>query len=243
MFRVLKLLTVPIVALAMWAGPVKADGFYSGPNGTGYFVQTNDQGRAFVSQYSYRGAGTAEWFAAAASANSTNADGQLFQGSGGQVLGGTYRSPLVTYGSRINFTFSTPSAATVAVGSAAPTDITRLTLEAGRPAGAFNTVRTGWYVDPNALGTGWAFEVQGSTIFGAVFTYNADGTATWRIFTGALILNASNATSTFSGQLQSCTTGPVCANAGAITVQFPTNTRAVVTLPTGGTVSLNAYTF
>ncbi|WP_159670621.1 hypothetical protein [Andreprevotia sp. IGB-42] len=47
-----------------------------------------------------------------------------------------------------------------------------------------NLPETGWFWNPSQGGRGWAIEVQGNTVFMAMFHYNPDGSPTWNIVTG-----------------------------------------------------------
>lgn len=228
-----KLLAVPLLALGLSA-PAMADGSFSTPaGGNGYFISsqaraclgtTTPAGCAYVLALTYNSAGQAVAYQAA-----TGDIGNSYI-NGNLVGGGTIRMDQPDV---VNMTV------TVAGTSKAAT---RYTIEANRPGGAFNTIQTGLYAPSGATTPSWAFEVQGSTLFGARLVGSG-----WQIVSGALTLNTTNATSSYTGDLLGCTgngvTSPTCSSVGRVTIQFPRNNAAVVTYADGTTESLASLVY
>lgn len=136
--------------------------------------------------------------------------------------------------------------ASIAINGGFPLALTRTTIQAGRPGGAFNTTQTGFYAAPGATKWEWAMEVQGSTLFGARRYTDSAGKDRWQFTTGALVLNIANATSTYSGALMACTGGrgaPACTSSGTVSFSFPRNNVATVTLPDGSVNSIQPFAY
>jgi phospholipase C len=114
------------------------------------------------------------------------------------------------------------------------------------PAAHAVTPQTGWWWNPNASGTGFFIEVQGSSLFMTSFLYDSTGQASWVLSTGPY------SGSTYSGTLNTYCCGQTLAgayqanqssaSAGNISVTFSDAQHGTVTWP-GGTVQIQRFSF
>lgn len=210
-----------------------ADGGYA-VNGSGIFLSTQSSpcsgstvnGCAFVAALGYNSAGQPVAFTSTGNdLDNTHFGGTLREGNG-----------------TIYLSLPDPMTANLAYNGGNSTAYIRHEIEAGRPGGAFNTIRTGFYsASGTSTGDLWWMEVQGSTIFVARISGG-----TWQVSSGALVLDTVHATSTYSNGLLTCTQGSrgaQCSNLGTVTAQFPRNNAAVVTLPNGTVINLQALVY
>jgi hypothetical protein len=222
-------------ALGLVAGPASAQ-FRSDTtaSGTGYFITSTAQpcvgstvaGCAMLTVLNYDSAGLPQ----ALTSKGSDITGTYYAGS--FDIGGTVR-------------LDTPNTvdATITIGSGSALALARTVIETGRPGGAFNTIATGFYAPAGATKWEWALEVQGSTLFGARRYTDAAGKDRWQFTTGKLVLNAANATSSYSDALMGCTVGPACTSNGTVSFSFPRNNIATVTLPDGSVSSLQPFAY
>src|SRR5580692_6608829 len=103
------------------------------------------------------------------------------------------------------------------------------------PVAGHATPATGYWLNPNASGSGFVIEVQGSKMFMAGFLYAASGEATWVGSVGAMSSPTQYAGSliTFSGG-QTLTGAYVAPSEGAnspggITIDFTDDSHASLT--------------
>jgi hypothetical protein len=107
------------------------------------------------------------------------------------------------------------------------------------PLAAHATPATGYWLNPNASGSGFVIEVQGSKMFMAGFLYAANGEATWVGSVGTMTSSSvySGSLITFSGgQTLSGAYVPAVEGAnspGNITITFTDDTHANLTWPDG----------
>lgn len=240
---------IAIVALLSAIAPPAWADFWSGPGNTGVGLSQHPTSRnVFVAYYGYRVDGSPTWrIANRGDQTSTHFNGTTYTARDGQVLGGDFRQATLTEGGNIKLTFANVEQGTLQLDGGAVQALTRTVIETGRPANdpIKNYIANGWYWNSDEPGTGYHFEVQGDTIFATIFAYESNGQDVWYMATGGLVRNTSNATSSASLPLNRCTnTGTaVCTSLGTVSFQFPTNNRAVVTLPSGKVVSLNTFDF
>lgn len=221
--RNLKLTAVSALALLALAGPALADGFWSSPGGKGYFLagsprqcvgapETSPRGCAYLAILDYRADGSAVAYTTTGyDQSSTYYTGTLREGAG-----------------KVEFTWATPLAGTVAFNGGQSAEITRFAIVEGRPgASFFNAIQTGLYTTEGGTAPTWMFEVQGSKLFAARIVNGS-----WQIAVGDLTVNP-NATSSFTGSLLSFRSNGTSSSAGNVSIQFPLNNKAVVTLPDG----------
>ncbi|KAF0812547.1 hypothetical protein IGB42_02836 [Andreprevotia sp. IGB-42] len=173
-----------------------ANGWYWNPvqSGTGFmFEMQRDKG--FVGFFLYDDLGNPVWYVSQGVVTQVNGayqfKGMLQSYENGQAAdSGTYRSPVARDVGEVLIVFS---------GSGKDTKTT-VTLPGGRVLNAerFPIVpggldmapnpaapETGWYWNPEQGGRGWAIEVQGNTVFMAMFHYGTSGPA-WHIVSGDL---------------------------------------------------------
>ena len=246
------------LVLACLAVPAHA-GTWAGPNNTGIqtFCTSNGVDELLI-EYEYEPiTGRPTWQGAFAPCSPTTFDALTFIARGGQVFGGAYRAPTVTFNVKpISLKFFTPLAGNLAEGERAvkrtPGEegsiqvLTRIELETGRPKPAALADYIGWWVVPNELGIGVSLDIQGTTAFMGVYTYTADGLDDWFISTGPL-----TTATTFEQDLQHCdkATGVVaCTPRGKLRfAAFYQNNdtrhpRLTLTLPSGEAKILHPYT-
>lgn len=227
--------TILATALALLASPASAQ-FRSDTtaSGTGYFITSTAQpcvgatiaGCAMLTVLNYDAAGLPQALTSKGSDITSTGYGGTFDGGGSVQL-------------------ETPNTvdASISINGGSALALTRTAIEPGRPGGAFNTIQTGYYAAAGAAKWEWAFEVQGSTLFAARRFTDAAGKDRWQYTTGALVLNTTNATSTYSGALMGCTVGPRCTSSGTVSFTFPRNNVATVTLPDGSVSSLQPFAY
>lgn len=263
--RTPNLIAAAVLALAL-AAPAKAE-FWNAPNNAGTFDYPirPSTGETMAVHFGYdalTGQPTWKLSIAETSFNVLRFEGPTQTFRGGQPLGGTYRAPLggldggtislswisATDGNLTDFARS--ELGTLRLANDPLETITRTEIEAGRPPR--NTqivVPNGWYWNPDESGSGYALEVQGSTLFVAIFSYETTGEPTWYITTGAMTTHA-----LYAGSLQRCTRdgAVVCADQGTISLTLreepatlfaAASPRIDVTLPNGATTTLRPYRF
>lgn len=204
-------------------------------SGTGYFISSTAQpcvgatvaGCAMLTVFNYDSAGLPQALTSKGSGITSTGYSGTFD------IGGSVR-------------LDTPDSvnATITIGNGSALALTRTPIEPNRPGGAFNTIQAGYYAAAGANKWEWAVEVQGSTFFGVRRFTDAAGKDRWQYTTGALVLNTSNATSTYSGALMGCTVGPACtAERDPVSFSFPRNNVATVTLPDGTVSSIQPFAY
>jgi hypothetical protein len=189
-------------------------------SGRGFFFEK--QGNLlFIAAYLYADDGRPRWLAALCVLDSaTSCSGPLDEYFGGQTLGGAYKPPTVTTVGQVRLTFASRTTATLEwPGGALQLD--RLVFGANR----FDGTTTGWWWYDVESGTGWGFEIQGTTFVIVGYFYDDDGRPAW--YLGAGPVTGGNV---LSGTLQRYSggqtlTGPYHppnppTNAGAFTLQL-----------------------
>jgi subtilisin family serine protease len=229
-------------------------GWWASPNMSGVGFTIEVQGNhLLMGSYLYDDSGKSIWYAAGPGAiNGETYLGSLMFYGGGQTLTGSYR-PASFAG----------TAGDVALSFASPTQGT-LTWPGGTlaiqrydfgPGGASatppaGTPEAGWWWAPSEGGRGYAIEVQGGTMLIAGYMYDTLGNPVWYLSGPAPMTDAS----TYQGQWQLYANGPSLtgsprtpqlfnASAGALVIQFTSNTTANLTLPDGRQVAIQRYRY
>jgi hypothetical protein len=169
--------------------------WWGGPSlsGTGFFVEAQGD-LAFVTFFMYDIGGRATWYAASGTFRELGNGSYAFTGDllgfrdGQPASSNTPATPSNQFVGPLSITFSSATSATVQLPSR--------TFAAQRfDFGGLNSARTGnqpetgWYWNASQSGRGYAIEVQGGTVFFAMFHYNTDGSPTWNLFTGPVGAN------------------------------------------------------
>jgi len=215
--------------------------------GRGFSVETRN-GRMYLGAFLYDDDGAASWYVVNGPQSASSYSGTLAKFGLGQTLAGDYKPAqlLGTVGNAsINFTSSTSATLTWPGGTVA---LQRFPVNGqsviAKPAGA---PETGWWWNPSESGTGWFFEVQGSTIFLAGYLYDGSGRPVWYVASGSML-----SPTAYDGDLQLYAGGQTLtggyraptssAPVGQVSLRFTTPTTATITLPTGRTVALSRFT-
>ena len=227
---------------------------------TGWWWNPSEPGRGFaierrgtnlyVGTFLYDGTGRGVWYSAGGPMSGSSFSANLEQYGGEQSeWGPTTGVTHVGAVGPVTLTFSTSRTATL-TWPGRSMSIERFEFV---PGGAISgpvgwAPETGWYWNPEESGRGWFVEVQNSTLFLSGFMYDARGQPTWYTSQGAM-----TTTSLYSGTLNLSAGGKAIGGTnqaptsstsqGTVTVQFPTTTTAILTLPGGGTVALTRYSF
>jgi hypothetical protein len=164
----------------------------SAQGGRGFFFEK--QGNLlFIAAYLYADDGQERWLAALCVLDSaTSCSGPLNEYFGGQTLGGAYKSPMVTTVGQVRLTFTSRTTATLE-WPGGTLQLERLVFGANR----FDGTTTGWWWYDVESGTGWGFEIQGTTFVIVGYFYDPDGRPVW--YLGAGPVNGGNV---LSGTLQ-----------------------------------------
>lgn len=224
--------------------------WYAVETGRGYAVEIVG-GRVFMTFYFYADDGTAKWWTSTATMLDTaHYWASTYEFTGGQQLNGAYQAPSpATQSSNVFIAFTGPTTAIMSWADGT-IPLTRFDIVGGGVAAgpAAGSPETGWYWNSGENGRGWFVEVQNSTLFLSGFMYDARGQPTWYTSQGAM-----TTTSLYSGTLNLSAGGKAIGGTnqaptsstsqGTVTVQFPTTTTAILTLPGGGTVALTRYSF
>jgi hypothetical protein len=158
-------------------------GWWWNPNesGRGFFVESHD-GITFIGAYFYDDDGHARWLVAGGqNDDSYNYTGQLYSLANGETLFGNYVAPSAPVYSgtvTVHFTDDTHGTLTWPGGTV---QIERQIFGTGQPA--FEPL-AGWWWDPDAPGTGYSVEVQGSSLFIVGFMYDDSGRPVWYFSAG-----------------------------------------------------------
>jgi len=211
-------------------------------SGRGFFVEK--QGNLlFIAAYLYADDGKARWLAALCTLDSaTSCSGTLNEYFSGQTLGGAYKTPMVTQVGQIRLTFTSRTRATLE-WPGGTLELERLVFGANR----FDGTTTGWWWHDVESGTGWGFEIQGTTFVIVGYFYDDDGRPVW--YLGAGTVTGGNV---LSGRLQRYAGGQTLAgpyrppgstvDAGAFTLQL-TSPNTANLLAGGRQITLQRYLF
>ena len=149
--------------------------------GRGFFFEK--QGNVlFIAAYLYADDGRPRWLAAVCVLDSaTSCAGDLTEYTGGATLGGAYKPPISVKTGQIRITFTSRTTATLQwPGGSVP--LQRFVFGANR----FDGTTTGWWWNDLESGTGWGFEIQGTTFVIAGYFYDPDGSPVWYLGSGTV---------------------------------------------------------
>ena len=216
------------------------------------FVIEGQGSNLFMGAFLYDGSGRATWYAAGGGMNGDTFIASLTPYSGGQTLTGAYKpSTAGASPGNVSITFTDASNGTLTwPGGVIP--IRRFDVVAGGaamtpPAG---TPETGIWWNPAESGRGFAFEIQGGTMFMGGYMYDAAGNPVWYLSGQAPMADAMTYIGTWSqlgngqtltGSYQPPTT--VDSNAGSVTIRFSDTQNAILTLPDGRTIPITRFRF
>jgi hypothetical protein len=228
----------------------------------GYWWNPAEPGRGFVieiqgatmlvASFLYDASGRSTWVTSTGPMTSnTQYSGALLTYNGGQTLTGSYKSPNVAPSlGTISITFTSNNQGTLTwPGGTIP--IRRFDIV---PGGASSTQpsgnpQTGWWLNPNEGGRGFAIEVQNGQMYFAGYMYDTSGNPVWYLAAGTLgggngfqgVWQQYGNGQTLTGTYQSPSV--VTANAGNVTLQFSDTATATLTLPDGRQIPLVRYQF
>ncbi len=150
-------------------------------SGRGFFIEK--QGNVlFIAGYLYSDDGRPRWLAATCVMDSASScGGDLAEYTGGQSLTGPYQAPTSQPVGAVRLTFHSRTRATMQWPGGA-LEIERYTFGGNR----FDGTTTGWWWNQVEPGSGWGFEIQGTTFFIAGYSYDNDGHPTWYLGTGSV---------------------------------------------------------
>lgn len=244
---------------AFWSEPEQAGDFCA----VNYLATTTNPGNAFCARFGYDSNGDPTWRGTITSDHDgKHVEGAAFTTTGGQSFGGTYRPTTIVSAGTLSLSFDTGATGGVTdyarilhgrvyLSSDAIPPITRHVLETGAPLpdSTADYRMNGWWWNPAESGTGYAIEIQGNTLFAAIFS----GDGRWVATSGAM-----TSTSLYTGTVTRCRKPPpattaTCENAGTINISitrpalyssYPAFRPTLsVTLPSGATTTLEAYSF
>ena len=213
-------------------------------SGRGFFFEK--QGNLlFIAGYLYADDGRPRWLAALCTLDSaTSCAGTLNEYFGGATLGGAFKPPMApTQIGQVRLTFASRATATLQ-WPGGTVQLERLSFGANR----FDGTTTGWWWNDIESGTGWAFEIQGTTFVIVGYFYDADGSPVWYLGAGSVIGG-----NVLSGRLQRYSggqtlTGPyhppsaTVADAGAFSLQL-TDPNTATLVAGGRQVTLTRFIF
>lgn len=262
-----RLAALVVLAGLAAAGPPAQAEFWNGPNSTGVYntLINTSTGVNMTAYFGYDSNGKSTWRTCMADNDNSTKQidceaSQVYHN--GQQLGGTYRAPDAPQNAGpLGIRWDTPiegsltefdrrEMGTLRLSTDATQQLTRTTIEAGRPPSnpLKNYHPSAYYWNPSEPGIGWAIETQGDSFFAAVYHYDTNGDPIWSFTTGVM-----TSASSYSGTLQRCTKSGstvTCSSLGAISMTFylqfpgaPTSYRIMVLLPGGTTTVLQQFRF
>jgi hypothetical protein len=219
--------------------------------GRGYSIEISGS-NLFFAVYTYASDGTALWYVSSgAMTGSGSYSGTLQQYSGGQTIGGSYRAA-TSLGSvgTVQIYFDSETTGLIVFPDGSTTSISRFSFvtngAVGGPAPGYP--QTGWWWNASEPGRGFFIEAQNTSMFVSFYMYASTGQATWYVASGAM-----TSSTVFQGTVQEYAGGSTLtgtfraptasASLGTVTIQFPTTTTAVMTLPNGSQVPLTRFAF
>jgi len=230
--------------------------YNSSQPGRGFSLEVNSANRMFFASYGYEEGGRSIWLVATLTRQTgTNTfSGDMLQVTGGQVLGGAAKTPVVSNRGAMTVAATSTSGVLVtwpaSFGAAPPVTLTRYPVNGTAvvsPA-ANLPAATGWWYNPNQPGRGFFLDIQGTNLFLATYMYRTDGSAVWYVASGAMT------GSSYTGTLAEYTGGPSFLNPGrttvaavplannAVSLQISSASAATITIG-GSQVSLIRYSF
>jgi len=236
---------------ATTTAPRPASGWWWNPSqsGRGFAMEVSGN-TLFMAAYLYDGSGRATWYA---SSGRFYADGSfsapLDRYAGGQTLTGSYQAAALA-GSDGTASLNCASATTCTLtwpGGTVPLQRFVWSLS-GTPPPPANTPQTGWWWNPAESGRGFFLEVQGDTLLGTGYMYDASGNPIWYYTAG------STASLTYQGQWSQYANGqtltgsyvaPIVANpnVGALTLRLTNSESGVLVLPDGREIPVTRFRF
>jgi hypothetical protein len=237
-------------------------------SGRGYSVEAKlGTGTAFIAAFVYGNDGKATWYVATLTAQATEVissgfygpfristplKGTLVQVSGGQTLGGAFKSASSTNVGEVILTFTGQTSGKItwpSVISNKETTITRFPVSGSTVTAPAASIvpQGGWWYSASESGRGYFLEVQGTKMFMAAYMYRADGTPVWYIGGPVDMTTASS----FSANLLEVANGPTFANptvnngvsstAGTVSASFSSATTGQLVLNGGAPIAITRF--
>lgn len=238
------------IARAAPTAAVPATGWWWNPaeGGRGFAFETN-AASLFFSFFLYGEDGSPAWYLANGP-HSAGYAGTLDQYAGGQTLAGPFQeaSRRGSAGSARAVFFGPSNGALVWPGGTTPIQRYEFATDGLASGPASGMPETGWWWNPAEPGRGFFLEVQGTTLFLAMFLYDDRGEPVWYASQNAMV-----STSLFQGRLTEHGGGQTLVGAyraptsasdrGAISVSFASRTTGTLTLPDGTQVPIQRFAF
>lgn len=227
------------------------------PPRTGWWWNPAESGRGFslevsgnslfMASYLYESGGRAVWHVSSGALSADGGySGQLQEFAGGQTLTGAYQAPAFKANASNVALACATSTTCILTWAGGTVPIQRFVFDtATRPAGA---PETGWWWNAAESGRGYFLEMQGNTLFGAGYLYDASGNAIWILASGAASAGgfAGNWSQYANGQtLGGAYVAPTVfnSNVGAVSLQFTDPGNAVLVLPDGRSLAISRFRF
>jgi hypothetical protein len=230
-------------------------GFWQNPNepgGRGVILETNSAGEMFGAVLVFDTDGRSDWYVYETTAAADgNQAGLLQKFVGGQHMDGEYRQgAFLDFQGVVHFVFDSPTTGRMTWPggemSIARYDIIASGVASGPAAGAPGG---SWWWAAGENGRGYFLEAQGDNLFFAALMFNDLGQSTWYYSRGSMV------TPTFyQGTMNQPHGGQTMTsenfqqanqnfNEGQVTVQFTSDTTAILTLHNGRQVNITRYGF
>ena len=228
------------------AGLTPQSGWWWDPNlsGTGFFIEYGGQSGSgvFMGGFFSDVSGNPTWLVSTGAMSGSTYSGTWLHASGGQPLGGTYRSPNLATSGPVSMTFTDSAHGVLTRSDGSTINLQRYSFS-GLSAPEAGTPQIGWWWGGAALsGSGYAIEFQGSSVFIAAYVYDGNGNPVWYLATGELA-----SPTTYTGTWDMYTGGPQlnspegtygshkAGSAGAVTITFSDATHGTIVM---GNVSI-----
>jgi len=230
-------------------------GFWHNPNepgGRGVILETNSAGEMFGAVLVFDTTGHSEWYIFnTRRADDGNQAGLLQKFVGGQHLDGEYRQgAFLDFQGVVHFVFDSPTTGTMTWPGGAMSIARYDVIVGGVASGPASGAPAGsWWWAEGENGRGYFLEAQGDNLYFAALMYNDLGQSTWYWARGSM-----TTPTFFQGTLQEPHGGQSMTsenfqpatqnfNEGQITVQFMSNSTAMLTLHNGRQVPITRYGF
>ena len=233
---------------ATTTAPRPANGWWWNPlqSGRGFALEVSGN-QLFMASYLYATGGRASWYA---SSGRFFADGSfsstLDQYAGGQTLTGSYHAAsLAGSAGSISLSCTTTSSCTLTwPGGTLP--IQRFIWDAG--AQASFAPQTGWWWNAAESDRGYFLEMQGSTLLGTGYMYDASGNPLWYYTAGPATSATYQGLWTQYANGQTLTgsyVAPIVANpnVGSLTLRLTNSESGTLVLPDGREIPITRFRF
>jgi hypothetical protein len=234
---------------------VPQSGFWQNPNepgGRGVILEVNSSGNIFAATLLYDNTGRAVWYVIdTGTAADGNQAGYLQQFVGGQHIDGEYREgAFLGFGGIAHFVFDSPTSGRM-TWPGGEMSIQRYDIIAGGVASgpSAGAPRGSWWYNAAENGRGYFLEAQGDSLYFAALMYDDLGQATWYHSRGRMVTSSfyqGQMNQPYGGQTMSGeSSAPAAQNfsVGNITVQFTSDSTAVLTTHNGRQIPITRYGF